>query len=213
MVLGRRRSRVRAAFSALGIALGVALGYGVHLVNGAAVEDLAASVRALAGEADLQVRGGRSGFPERLFPQVARVPGVSWVNPVLELDAGIAGTERTLRVIGVDALRVGRPELLAPDKVLLSPMAAAELGEGRLPLVVGERVVELEIGPPVCVRHRAIELALQETQLLNPFRAVSRLLVDSIVDSRQAVTFLTKRLRSVVEELFSYVIERREACR
>ena len=111
-----------------------------------AVEDLAASVRALAGEADLQVRGGRSGFPERLFPQVARVPGVSWVNPVLELDAGIAGTERTLRVIGVDALRVGRPELLAPDKVLLSPMAAAELGEGRLPLVVGERVVELETG-------------------------------------------------------------------
>ena len=132
--------------SALGIALGVALGYGVHLVNGAAVEDLAASVRALAGEADLQVRGGRGGFPESLFPQVARVPGVSWVNPVLELEAGIAGTERTLRVIGVDALRLGRPELLAPDRVLLSPMAAGELGEGRLPLVVGERVVELEIG-------------------------------------------------------------------
>jgi len=145
-VLGRRRSRARAVLSALGIALGVALGYGVHLVNGAAVEDLAASVRALAGEADLQVRGGRSGFAESLFPQVARVAGVSWVDPVLELDAGIAGTERTLRVIGVDALRLGRPELLAPDKVLLSPMAAGELGEGRLPLVVGERVVELEIG-------------------------------------------------------------------
>jgi putative ABC transport system permease protein len=145
-VLGRRRARTRAVLSALGIALGVALGYGVHLVNGAAVEDLAASVRALAGEADLQVRGGRGGFPESLFPRVARVPGVSWVNPVLELEAGIAGTERTLRVIGVDALRLGRPELLAPDKVLLSPMAARELGDGRLPLVVGERVVELEIG-------------------------------------------------------------------
>jgi putative ABC transport system permease protein len=145
-VLGRRRARARAVLSSLGIALGVALGYGVHLVNGAAVEDLAASVRALAGEADLQVRGGRGGFPESLFPQVARIPGVSWVNPVLELEAGIAGTERTLRVIGVDALRLGRPELLAPDKVLLSPMAARELGEGRLPLVVGERVVELEIG-------------------------------------------------------------------
>src|SRR4030095_7631301 len=139
-VLGRRRSRARAALSALGIALGVALGYGVHLVNGAAVEDLAASVRALAGEADLQVRGGRGGFPESLFPQVARIPGVSWVNPVLELEAGIAGTERTLRVIGVDALRLGRPELLAPDKVLLSPMAARELGDGRLPLVGGGAV-------------------------------------------------------------------------
>jgi putative ABC transport system permease protein len=143
-VLGRRRARGRAALSVLGIALGVALGYGVQLVNRAAVEDLAASVRAVAGEADLQVRGGRSGFPEALFPQVARLPGVAWVNPVLELDAGIAGTERTIRVIGVDALRSGRPELLAPDKVLLSPLAAAELGE-RLPLVVGERVVELEV--------------------------------------------------------------------
>src|SRR5262245_47637183 len=146
VLLGRRRARARAVLSALGIALGVALGYGVHLVNGAAVEDLAASVRALAGEADLQVRGGRGGFPESLFPQVARVPGVSWVNPVLELEAGIAGTERTLRVIGVDALRIGRLELLAPDRVLLSPMAAGELGGGRLSLVVGERVVELEIG-------------------------------------------------------------------
>jgi len=145
-VLGRRRSRGRAVLCVLGIALGVALGYGVHLVNRAAVEDLAASVRLLAGEADLQVRGSRSGFPEALFPEVARLPGVSWVNPVLELDAGIAGTERTLRVVGVDALRVGRPELLAPDKVLLSPIAAEELGAGPVSLVVGGHVVTLENG-------------------------------------------------------------------
>ncbi len=92
-----------------------------------AVEDLAASVRALAGEADLQVRGGRSGFPEALFEAVSRLPGVAWVNPGLELEAGLAGTQRSLRVIGLDALRLGRPELIAPDKVLLSPMAHAAL--------------------------------------------------------------------------------------
>src|SRR5438105_12613327 len=120
--LGRRRARGRALLSVLGIALGVALGYGIYLVNRAAVEDLAASVRAVAGEADLQVRGGRSGFPEALYPRIARLPGVAWVNPGLELDAGIAGTERTIRVIGVDVLRQGKPELLAPDKVLLSPL-------------------------------------------------------------------------------------------
>jgi hypothetical protein len=42
-VLSRRRPHGRALLSVLGIALGVALGYGVYLVNRAAVEDLAAS--------------------------------------------------------------------------------------------------------------------------------------------------------------------------
>ena len=64
-----RRSR------SLGIALGVALGYGVHLVNRAAVDELAAAVRSLAGEADLEVRGGRAGFPEALYPRIARLAG------------------------------------------------------------------------------------------------------------------------------------------
>jgi len=40
--------RGRALLSVLGIALGVALGYGVYLVNGAAVDELAAAVRGLA---------------------------------------------------------------------------------------------------------------------------------------------------------------------
>lgn len=143
-LLSRRRGRGRAALSVAGIALGVALGYAVFLVNRAAVEDLAASVRLLAGEASLQVRGGRAGFSETLYPQIARLPGVAWVNPGLELDAGIAGTERTLRIIGLDALRLGKPELLVPDKVLLSP-AAASLGQKRLRLVVGTRIVELQV--------------------------------------------------------------------
>ena len=144
-LLSQRRPRGRALLSVLGIALGVALGYGVHLVTRAAVEDLAASVRAVAGEADLQVRGGRAGFPEELFPQVARLPGVARVNPALELDAGIAGTERTLRVVGVDALRQGRPELLAPDKVALSPLARELIGGDRLRLVVGPQIIELAV--------------------------------------------------------------------
>jgi putative ABC transport system permease protein len=145
-LLTRRRARGRAALSVAGIALGVALGYGVHLVNRAAVEELAASVRAVAGEADLQVRGGRGGFSEALFPRVARLPGVAWVNPALELEAGIASSDyRTIRVIGVDALREGHPELLAPDKVLLSPLAAAALGEAPLRLVVGQHTIELAV--------------------------------------------------------------------
>ena len=41
--------RGRAALSVLGIALGVALGFAVHLINRAAVNELAAGVRTLAG--------------------------------------------------------------------------------------------------------------------------------------------------------------------
>jgi putative ABC transport system permease protein len=146
LVLGSHRPRGRALLSVLGIGLGVALGYGVYLVNRAAVDELAAAVRGLAGEADLEVRGGRGGFSESLYPAIARLPGVAAVSPRLELDAGLAGTERTIRVIGIDALRERRPELLAPDKVLLSA-AAAELVKGdRLRLVIGHRTLELQVG-------------------------------------------------------------------
>src|SRR5207249_2846628 len=145
LLLGSHHPRGRALLSVLGIALGVALGYGVYLVNRAAVDELAAAVRGLAGEADLEVRGGRGGFPESLYPAIARLPGVASVSPGLELDAGLAGSERTIRLVGTDALRERRPERLAPDKVLLSA-AAAELANGdRLRLVVGHRTVELQV--------------------------------------------------------------------
>jgi putative ABC transport system permease protein len=143
--LSQRRPRGRALLSAAGIALGVALGYGVSLVNRAAVDDLAAAVRTLAGEADLQVRGGRGGFPESLYPRIARVPGVAWASPGLELDAGLAGAERTVRVIGIDAVRQGRIELLKPDRAIVSPAAAALVKGDRLELVVGEAIVSLQV--------------------------------------------------------------------
>ena len=142
----------------MGIALGVALGYAVHLVNRSAVEDVAAAVRAVAGEADIEVRGGRSGFSEALYPKIARLQGVALVSPVLELDVGLAGGERTLHVLGVDILRAGvlqpalvldeRYDLLAPDKAFLSAGAAASLGLGKgdmLRLVVGQGAINLEV--------------------------------------------------------------------
>ena len=153
-----RRGRGRMALAVAGIALGVALGYGVHLVNRAAVSDVAAAVRSLAGEADLEVRGGRAGFSEALYPQIARLAGVAVASPALELDVGVAGTERTLRVTGIDILRAAllqpqliledRYELLAPDRVFLSPGAAEALALGKgeeLALVAGPRVVRLKI--------------------------------------------------------------------
>src|SRR3954469_6109142 len=153
-----RRPRARLLLSVAGIALGVALGYAVHLVNRSAVEDVAAAVRAVAGEADIEVRGGRSGFAESLYPKIAKVPGVAFASPVLELDVGLVGGERTLRVLGVDILRAAvlqpalvleeRYDLLSPDNVLLSAGAAAALGlvkGDRLRLVVGQTAVPLAV--------------------------------------------------------------------
>src|SRR5688572_4853044 len=158
LLFATRRARGRMALSVIGIALGVALGYGVHHVNRAAVSDVAAAVRSLAGEADLEVRGGRAGFPEELYPKIAQLPGVAVASPALELEVGVAGTERTLRVTGIDILRAAllqpqlviedRYELLAPDRVLLSAAAAESLGLGKgddLSLIVGSKVIQLRV--------------------------------------------------------------------
>jgi len=153
-----RRARGRMALSVAGIALGVALGYGVHLVNRAAVGDVAAAVRSIAGSADLEVRGGRAGFAEGLYPKIARIAGVAVASPALELDAGVAGTERTLRITGVDILRAAvlqpqlvtedRYELLTPDRVFLSAGAAETLGLGKgddLRLIMGSETVQFKV--------------------------------------------------------------------
>src|SRR5260221_13370351 len=158
LLFNAHRARARLALSVAGVALGVALGYAVHLVNRAAVEDVAAAVRSVAGEADIEVRGGRAGFAEALYPKIARLPGVRFVSPVLELDVGVAGTDRTLRVVGVDILRAAvlqpallleeRYDLIAPDRAFLSAGASASLGLAKgdtLQLVVGQRRVPLSV--------------------------------------------------------------------
>jgi putative ABC transport system permease protein len=157
-VLAAHRPKARWLLSVVGIALGVALGYGVHLVNRAAVEEVAAAVRSVAGEADLEVRAGRAGFAESLYPAIASLREVGLASPALELDAGLAGADRTLRVVGIDILRAAqlqpqlvledRYSLLAPDRALLSAAAAdaLRLGKGdRLRLAVGQEVVELQV--------------------------------------------------------------------
>jgi putative ABC transport system permease protein len=147
----------RTLLSVLAIALGVALGYAVHLINRAAVNELSAGVRTLAGEADLEVRGGRAGFPEALYVQLARLPGVAVASPVLEAEAGIAGSRQTIRLIGIDPLRAAliqpawfhdaperRLALLKPDTVMLST-SALESSTGKLKIVAGLGTVELEV--------------------------------------------------------------------
>src|SRR5687768_17906857 len=183
-----RRARGRTALSIAGIALGVALGYGVHLVNRAAVSDVAAAVRSLAGEADLEVRGGRAGFPEALYPRIAQLEGVALASPALELQAGVAGGERTLALTGIDILRAAilqpqlvtedRGELLAPDRVLLSPAAAETLGVAKgdvLHLVHGQQTIGLKVAG-IAGSLRGIRSEEHTSELQSRLHLVCRLL-------------------------------------
>ncbi len=154
------RERGRLALAVLAIALGVALGYAIGLVNRAAIDEFAAGMATLAGDADLEVRGPRGGFDEALFGQIARLEGVALASPVVEIEAAVAGSDTTLRVVGIDALRaaaitpalVGRAgralDLLAPDKVFVSPAAARAFSlrdGGTLDLRAAQGDVRLDI--------------------------------------------------------------------
>jgi len=151
----------RLALAVLGIALGVALGVAVHLINASAAGEFNLAVRSLAGEADLVVRGPRSGFPDTLYQEIARLPEVRAASPAVELEALLAGRRDTIRVLGIDPFRAGevQPRLLAEERdlvtellrgeaVALSRAAADELqlkpGD-RLRLQSGSRVLEFPI--------------------------------------------------------------------
>src|SRR5436190_320767 len=131
----------RLALSVLAIALGVALGYAVQLINQAAINEFAAAVQTLSGEADLAVRGSRAGFDESLYPRIARLPEVAVASPVLEVEARLPGRREPLRILGLDLFRAARIQpflsagdwgerldFLRPDRIFLSAAASESLG-------------------------------------------------------------------------------------
>src|SRR6266853_1044864 len=153
--------RGRLALSLLAIALGVALGYAVQLVNQAAINEFAAAVQTLFGEADLAVRGPRAGFDESLYPRLASLPEVAVASPVLELDARLPGRRDALKLLGLDIFRAAqiqpflaggeiadRLDFLRPDRIFVSGAAAEWLGLKKgdaLSIQVGLRVISLQV--------------------------------------------------------------------
>src|SRR5256885_2700733 len=151
----------RLALSVLAIALGVALGYAVQLINQAAINEFAAAVQTLSGEADLAVRGSRTGFDESLYPRIARLPEVAVASPVLEVEARLPGRREPLRILGLDLFRAariqpflasgdwgGRLDFLRPDRIFLSAAASEALGlkgGDALSVQVGLRVLSLQV--------------------------------------------------------------------
>jgi putative ABC transport system permease protein len=103
------------------------------------VNELAQGVKTLSGDADFEVRGPRGGFPEGLYPEIARLPDVAVASPVVEVDAKVAGRDASLRIVGVDVFRaaylqpgmipatVDRLDTLRSDALFLSPAALRSL--------------------------------------------------------------------------------------
>ncbi|SCU86441.1 ABC transporter permease [Cupriavidus necator] len=144
LLLGELRAHPgRAIIGILAVAIGVAMGYGVHLVNHAALAEFSQAVRSLMGNADLEIRGPRMGFDESLYPRIARLPEVAAASPVVEVNARVPGRTGALTLFGIDVFRaapvapnlIGRPaeeragklDVLDPDAVFLSPAALSWL--------------------------------------------------------------------------------------
>jgi len=154
------QDKLRLLVAMLAIALGVALGYAVQIVNAAALREFAQALQGFSGEADLSVRGPRSGFDQSLYPAIAQLPQVALASPVVEVQAQIVGQEEPLRIVGLDVFRAARiqPLLLAQadafldtlraDTVFLSPAAREWLGlrvGDVLPVQVGLSEVHLRV--------------------------------------------------------------------
>src|SRR5207245_1442363 len=168
----------RAAAALLAVTLGVALAFSVHLINASALAEFGAAVRAINGDADLELLGPRAGFDEALYGAVATTPGVALASPVVEAEtfASDAGGRRVpIRVVGIDAFVVARlaPALLPrpragaarlvaidPGAVFLNAAAERRLGSEATTLAVQTAQGRLDLriagsvaagGPPLAV--------------------------------------------------------------
>jgi putative ABC transport system permease protein len=135
-------------FSFIAIVLGVALGMAVQAVHEAALSEFGRGLRAMVGEADLQVVGPRGGFDENVYALLASRPEVAEASPILELQVKRVGSEEnlelpSLQLLGIDLFALARvtPVLLpkpastaerlaalAEDSVFLSSAAQSALG-------------------------------------------------------------------------------------
>jgi len=124
MIAGEWRAHpIRIATAVIAIAIGVALGFAVHLVNASALDRFARGLATVNGGADLRIEAtGGKGFDERLYPRIARLPGIAAASPVVTLDARIAGSPVTL--LGIDVLRA------AAVTPTLLPQVASNASQG-----------------------------------------------------------------------------------
>ena len=176
----------RTATAVFAVALGVALALAVQLINASALAEFRDAVSAVNGQPDVELRARQGTLDDGLLERVAAQPGVAAASPVLELPAqlvGASGERLPARLIGVDALSVGRVapalmpltneqgrrlDLFAPDAVFLNASARLAVGDApttRLRLGAAEHTLRIAghvnaPGAPVLVMDVAAAQAL-----------------------------------------------------
>lgn len=174
-------NRLRLALTVSCIALGVALAGAVHTVHNSALAEIDRGARLLAGVADVEVRGPRSGFDDSLFIAIARRPEVAAASPIVEIEAALA-SGGTLRVLGIDPMRAVRLQpafiadaamtgageataLLDANHVWLTPAAAARLkvrAGDSVGLVAGSRVITFRVAGILAGMQAGGEIAVMD---------------------------------------------------
>lgn len=98
-----RRHPVLAAVNLISVALGVAVFLSIQLINRSAVASFEATIDAVAGRANRQVRAVGAPFPETLYPSLRFLDGVQAATPIVEAVLPLARVPgEFLRITGVD---------------------------------------------------------------------------------------------------------------
>lgn len=209
-------SRFRLGLTLACVALGVALAGAVHTVHSSALAEIDRAARALAGAADLEIRGPRSGFDDAIFAPIAARPEVAAASPIVEVEAALANGD-SIRLLGIDGFRAvslqpafvtsaasisvpGIATLVDPDAVWLSPVAAARLDlqpGSALALVTASGVRRFHVAGLLPQLHAGGELVVMDIAAAQAhFDRLGKL---SRIDLRLRADADVERVKSVLE--------------
>ncbi|MDQ4065600.1 MAG: ABC transporter permease, partial [Actinomycetota bacterium] len=112
--------KLRTGLTVSGVAAGVALVFSIAIINATLLSSFRASLRALAGSAELEVAAAdQAGIPQAWVDKVRGVTGVERAVPVIRTMTEISGSGEAMRVLVVG---------VTPEFTTLFPEDLGELG-------------------------------------------------------------------------------------
>ncbi len=99
----------RSGAAVVAVMLGVALAFAVHVINASALAEFGSALRAVNGQADVELHAGSGALPQEVLAWAAARPEVALASAVVDVTVqarDASGARKPLRVLGVDALVV-----------------------------------------------------------------------------------------------------------
>ncbi len=98
------RRLFQSAMFVLGVALGVGVVVAIDIANSSASRAFSLSSESIVGRATHQILGGPNGFPTEIYTRLRLELGIRQSAPVVTEFVRVAGSDQTLRLLGVDPL-------------------------------------------------------------------------------------------------------------